>query len=85
MSHSHCLTEVFKVIEVKRYPNCSMVWVRTSVTGTNNRFFVRDSNIWEVGNTIRRTIQRVPYKIEQPNTVYTEDCFGIYRMQDELI
>lgn len=76
---------IFEVVEVKRYSNSKMIWVRTSIpSGTNSRFFVQDSDIWKIGNTIRRTIQRVTTKVEMPNTVYIEDPFGIFAMTDTL-
>ena len=76
---------VFDVVEVKRYPNSQMIWVRTSITnGTMNRFFVQDSDIWKVGNTIRRTCQKVAERVEMPNTTYVEQV-GLYKIQHELI
>ena len=77
---------IFTVVQVKRYSNSSMVWVKTSApqNTTNGRFFVKDSDIWQVGNTIRRTIQKVQERIEMPNTTYIEQM-GLYQMHDELI
>ena len=76
---------IFDVVEVKRYPNSQMVWVRTSIpTGTMNRFFVADSDIWKVGNKIRRTIQKVVERIELPNTQYVEQM-GLYQIHHELL
>ena len=76
----------FTVVQVKRYSNSSMIWVKTSAPQdtTNGRFFVKDSNIWQVGNKIRRTVQKVTERIEMPNTIYVENM-GLYRIQDELI
>ena len=82
---TNILEFVFEVVEVKRYSNCKMISVRTSIpSGTMNRFFVQDSDIWKVGNTIRRTVQRVTTKVEKPNTIYTEDPFGIFEITDSL-
>lgn len=81
------MTDVtFTVVQVKRYSNSSMIWVKTSAPQdtTNGRFFVKDSNIWQVGNKIRRTVQKVTERIEMPNTIYVESM-GLYRIQDELI
>lgn len=76
---------IFEVVEVKRYPNSQMIWVRTSIpNGTMNRFFVADSDIWKVGNTIRRTIQKVAERVEMPNTQYVEQM-GLYQIHHELI
>lgn len=77
---------IFTVVQVKRYPNSSMIWVKTSAPQdtTNGRFFVKDSNIWQVGNKIRRTVQKVIERIEMPNTIYVESM-ELYRIQDELI
>jgi hypothetical protein len=77
---------IFTVVQVKRYSNSSMIWVKTSAPQdtTNGRFFVKDSNIWQVGNKIRRTVQKVTERIEMPNTIYVESM-GLYRIQDELI
>jgi hypothetical protein len=76
---------IFEVVEVKRYPNSQMVWVRTSIpSGTMNRFFVPDSDIWKIGNTIRRTIQKVAERVEMPNTIYVEQM-GLYQIHHELI
>lgn len=77
---------IFTVVQVKRYSNSSMVWVKTSAPQgtTNGRFFVKDSDIWKVGNTIRRTIQKVQERVEMPNTTYIEQM-GLYQMHDELI
>lgn len=76
---------IFDVVEVKRYPNSQMIWVRTSIpTGTMNRFFVQDSDIWKVGNKIRRTIQKVVERIELPNTQYVEQM-GLYQIRHELL
>lgn len=77
---------IFTVVQVKRYSNSSMIWVKTSAPQdtTNGRFFVKDSDIWQVGNKIRRTIQKVQERIEMPNTVYVESM-GLYQMRDELI
>lgn len=76
---------VFDVVEVERYPNSRMIWVRTSIpTGTMNRFFVQDSDIWKVGNTIRRTVQKVVERIELPNTQYVESM-GLYQIRHELL
>lgn len=80
------MTISFTVVQVKRYSNSSMVWVKTSApqNTTNGRFFVKDSDIWKVGNTIRRTIQKVQERVEMPNTTYIEQM-GLYQMHDELI
>ena len=77
---------IFTVVQVKRYSNSSMIWVKTSAPQgtTNGRFFVKDSDIWKVGNKIRRTVQKVTERIEMPNTIYVESM-GLYRIQDELI
>lgn len=77
---------IFTVVQVKRYSNSSMVCVKTSAPQgtTNGRFFVKDSDIWKVGNTIRRTIQKVQERVEMPNTTYIEQM-GLYQMHDELI
>jgi hypothetical protein len=77
---------IFTVVQVKRYSNSSMIWVKTSAPQdtTNGRFFVKDSDIWQVGNKIRRTIQKVQERVEMPNTVYVESM-GLYQMRDELI
>ena len=77
---------IFTVVQVKRYSNSSMIWVKTSAPQdtTNGRFFVKDSDIWQVGNTIRRTIQKVQERVEMPNTTYIEQM-GLYQMHDELI
>ena len=77
---------IFTVVQVKRYSNSSMIWVKTSApqNTTNGRFFVKDSDIWKVGNTIRRTVQKVTERIDIPNTTYIESM-GLYRMQDELL
>lgn len=77
---------IFTVVQVKRYSNSSMIWVKTSAPQgtTNGRFFVKDSGIWQVGNKIRRTIQKVQERIEMPNTTYIEQM-GLYQMHDELI
>ena len=77
---------IFTVVQVKRYSNSSMIWVKTSAPQdtTNGRFFVKDSDIWQVGNKIRRTVQKVQERVEMPNTVYVESM-GLYRIQDELI
>lgn len=77
---------IFTVVQVKRYSNSSMIWVKTSAPQdtTNGRFFVKDSDIWKVGNKIRRTIQKVQERIEMPNTTYIEQM-GLYQMRDELI
>lgn len=77
---------IFTVVQVKRYSNSSMIWVKTSAPQdtTNGRFFVKDSDIWQVGNKIRRTIQKVQERIEMPNTTYIEQM-GLYQMHDELI
>lgn len=77
---------IFTVVQVKRYSNSSMIWVKTSAPQdtTNGRFFVKDSDIWKVGNKIRRTIQKVQERIEMPNTTYIEQM-GLYQMHDELI
>ena len=77
---------IFTVVQVKRYSNSSMIWVKTSAPQgtTNGRFFVKDSDIWKVGNTIRRTIQKVQERVEMPNTTYIEQM-GLYQMHDELI
>lgn len=80
------MTISFTVVQVKRYSNSSMIWVKTSApqNTTNGRFFVKDSDIWKVGNTIRRTIQKVQERVEMPNTTYIEQM-GLYQMHDELI
>lgn len=78
------IESIFTVLEVKRYSGTQMIWVKTSAQDTNNRFFVKDSNIWKVGNTIRRTVQKVTERVEMPNTVYVESM-GLYQMRDELI
>lgn len=78
------IESIFTVLEVKKYSGTQMIWVKTSAQGTNNRFFVKDSDIWKVGNTIRRTVQKVTERIEMPNTVYVESM-GLYQMHDELI
>lgn len=77
---------IFTVVQVKRYSNSSMIWVKTSAPQdtTNGRFFVKDSDIWKVGNKIRRTIQKVQERIEMPNTTYIEQM-GLYQIHDELI
>ena len=76
---------IFEVVEVKRYSNSKMIWVRTSIpNGTMNRFFVADSDIWKIGNTIRRTIQKVAERVEMPNTIYVEQM-GLYQIHHELI
>lgn len=77
---------IFTVVQVKRYSNSSMIWVKTSAPQdtTNGRFFVKDSDIWQVGNKIRRTIQKVQERVEMPNTTYIEQM-GLYQMHDELI
>lgn len=77
---------IFTVVQVKRYSNSSMIWVKTSAPQdtTNGRFFVKDSDIWQVGNKIRRTIQKVQERVEMPNTIYVEQM-GLYQMRDELI
>lgn len=77
---------IFTVVQVKRYSNSSMIWVKTSAPQdtTNGRFFVKDSDIWKVGNKIRRTIQKVQERVEMPNTTYIEQM-GLYQMHDELI
>lgn len=76
---------IFDVVEVKRYPNSQMIWVRTSIpNGTMNSFFVSDSDIWKVGNTIRRTIQKVAERVEMPNTQYVEQM-GLYQISHKLI
>ena len=77
---------IFTVVQVKRYSNSSMIWVKTSApqNTTNGRFFVKDSDIWKVGNKIRRTIQKVQERVEMPNTTYIEQM-GLYQMHDELI
>lgn len=77
---------IFTVVQVKRYSNSSMIWVKTSAPQdtTNGRFFVKDSDIWKVGNTIRRTVQKVTERVEMPNTTYIEQM-GLYQMHDELI
>ena len=77
---------IFTVVQVKRYSNSSMIWVKTSASQgtTNGRFFVKDSDIWQIGNKIRRTVQKVTERIEMPNTIYVENM-GLYRIQDELI
>ena len=77
---------IFTVVQIKRYSNSSMIWVKTSApqNTTNERFFVKDSDIWQVGNKIRRTIQKVQERVEMPNTIYVEQM-GLYQMRDELI
>lgn len=77
---------IFTVVQVKRYSNSSMIWVKTSAPQdtTNGRFFVKDSDIWQIGNKIRRTIQKVQERVEMPNTTYIEQM-GLYQMHDELI
>lgn len=77
---------IFTVVQVKRYSNSSMIYVKTSAPQdtTNGRFFVKDSDIWQVGNKIRRTIQKVQERVEMPNTTYIEQM-GLYQMHDELI
>lgn len=77
---------IFTVVQVKRYSNSSMIWVKTSAPQdtTNGRFFVKDSDIWQVGNKIRRTVQKVQERVEMPNTTYIEQM-GLYQMHDELI
>ena len=77
---------IFTVVQVKRYSNSSMIWVKTSAPQdtTNGRFFVKDSDIWQVGNKIRRTIQKVQERVEMPNTTYIEKM-GLFQMHDELI
>ena len=75
---------IFTVLEVKRYSGTQMIWVKTSAQDVNNRFFVKDSDIWKIGNTIRRTVQKVQERVEMPNTTYIEQM-GLYQMHDELI
>lgn len=77
---------IFTVVQVKRYSNSSIIWVKTSAPQdtTNGRFFVKDSDIWQIGNKIHRTVQKVTERIEMPNTIYVENM-GLYRIQDELI
>lgn len=75
---------IFTVLEVKRYSGTQMIWVKTSAQDVNNRFFVKDSDIWKIGNTIRRTVQKVTERVEMPNTTYIEQM-GLYQMHDELI
>ena len=75
---------IFTVLEVKRYSGTQMIWVKTSAQDVNNRFFVKDSDIWKIGNTIRRTVQKVTKRVEMPNTTYIEQM-GLYQMHDELI
>lgn len=75
---------IFTVLEVKRYSGTQMIWVKTSAQDINNRFFVKDSDIWKIGNTIRRTVQKVTKRVEMPNTTYIEQM-GLYQMHDELI
>lgn len=77
---------IFTVVQVKRYSNSSMIWVKTSApqSTTNGRFFIKDSDIWKVGNTIRRTIQKVQERVEMPNTTYIEQM-GLHQIHDELV
>lgn len=80
------LTFVFKVLKVKKYKGTDFVWVETDAprNTTNNRFFVKDSDIWKEGNVIRRTCQKVTERINMPNTTYVESM-GLYRITHELI
>jgi hypothetical protein len=75
---------IFTILEVERYSGTQMIWVKTTAQDTNRRFFVKDSDIWKVGNTIRRTVQKVTERVEMPNTTYVEQM-GLYQMRDELI
>lgn len=78
------IESIFTVLEVERYSGTQMIWIKTSAQDTNRKFFVKDSDIWKVGNTIRRTVQKVTERTEMPNTVYVESI-GLYQIHDELI
>ena len=81
-----CKTEIvyFKVLEVNRYRS-RFVFVKTNFPEGNifNRFFVEDSDLWEVGNSIKRTCRPVDHKVPQPNTSYTEWMGVLYEIKYE--
>jgi hypothetical protein len=82
------LTFTFKVLSVQKYSYSNYIWIETDApkNDTNNRFFVKDSVIWKVGNTIQRTVERVSEseQIEMPDTVYTRTVH-LYRISHKLI
>lgn len=80
------LTFVFKVLNVTKYKGTEYVYVETDAprNDTNNRFFIKDSIIWKVGNTIQRTVERVTEQIDMPDTIYTKTVH-LYRISHKLI
>lgn len=80
------LTFVFKVLNVTKYKGTEYVYVETDAphNDTNNRFFVKDSIIWKVGNTIQRTVERVTEQIDMPDTIYTKTVH-LYRISHKII
>jgi hypothetical protein len=75
----------FTVLEVKRYKGTKFVSVFTDAEGTHSRFWVLDSDIWQVGNVIKRTCKLVSARSDKPNTVYTNRVRGLYEIESTLI
>ena len=80
------LTFVFKVLNVTKYKGTEYVWIETDAprNSTNNRFFIKDSIIWKIGNTIQRTVERVTEQIDMPDTIYTKTAH-LYRISHKVI
>lgn len=79
------IESIFTVLKVKRYKGTKFVYVTTDAKDTNRRFWVPDSDIWEVGNVIKRTCQLVSERIDKPNTIYTNGVNGLYEIESKLI
>lgn len=75
----------FTVLKVERYKGTKFVYVFTDAEGTNRRFWVPDSDIWKVGNVIKRTCRLVSSRTDKPNTVYTNSVCGLYEIESTLI
>lgn len=76
---------VFTVLKVERYKGTKFVSVTTDAKDINIRFWVLDSDIWQVGNVIKRTCKLVSARTDKPNTFYTEGVQGLYEIESKLI
>ena len=78
-------TVYFKVVKVERHSS-RFAFIKTDfpVNSIFNRFFVEDSNLWEIGKFIKRTCRPVARKsVAQPNTSYTEWMGVLYEIKYE--
>lgn len=75
----------FTVLKVERYKGTKFAFITTDAEDTNRRFCVPDSDIWKVGNVIKRTCKLVSARTDKPNTVYTNCVRGLYEIESTLI